>query len=212
MKPILLLLPHLFSLTSTTELTFELPDKEKSCFHELIPKNTQVFFEFEVASGGNLDVDCTITGPSNEIIFSVEKESFAEKVFETDVDEAEYTFCFSNEFSSFTHKVVYFNLQVGNENDEEILFPDKAQTDHVYTKSEMATIKIYEKLKTVIDYQTHHRLRESAERKFSEGLRDRVQMWSLLQFSIMVAVSLLQVMVVRSFFRGAGKRGRRPGP
>jgi len=198
-----LLLP--ISSVISTELTFELPDNEESCFYEQIEKGAEIYFEFEVASGGNLDVDCTVQDPEGNVLLEVEKENFAEKMLDTTL-EGEYSFCFSNKFSSFTHKVVYFNLQVGLENDEEILFPDKVQTEHVFTKSEMSTVKIYEKLKEVIDYQTHHKLRESAERKFSEGLRDRVQLWSLLQFCIMVAVSVLQVMVVRSFFNGSKYR------
>lgn len=59
---------------------------------------------------------------------------------------------------------------------------------------------MHENLKSVIDYQTHHRLREVQGREFAEDLNDRVQYWSLGQSVVILVVSIGQVMVLRSFF------------
>lgn len=59
---------------------------------------------------------------------------------------------------------------------------------------------IHESLKTIIDYQTHHRLRESKGRSFAEDLNVRVQMWSMTELVVVVVVGMGQVLVLRSFF------------
>lgn len=210
-------LPFLIILAFSTliasksiELTFELADKDESCFYEDVEENVQIIFEFEVASGGKLDIDCSVTDPKDRIIFEANKKQVESTNFLTAIG-GTYKFCFANKFSTFTHKVVYFQLEVGDD-DEEELFPDGNTHREVFSASEAQLHTIHEKLKLIIDHQTHHRLKEVNERKFSEDLKDRVQLWSLLQFSIMIAVSLLQVMIVRSFFASAGKRVQRVKP
>lgn len=208
LQAFLALLPFLHQSVrpKAIELTFELADKDESCFYEDVEENVQIVFEFEVASGGKKDIDCTVTDPKDRVIFEAKKETVVSTDFLTALG-GTYRFCFANKFSTFTHKVVYFQLEVGDDDEEAELFPDGSVHKAVYSASEAQLHAIHEKLKLVIDYQTHHRLKEVSERKFSEDLGDRVQLWSLLQFSIMIAVSLLQVMIVRSFFSAVGKRG-----
>jgi len=57
-----------------------------------------------------------------------------------------------------------------------------------------------ENLKTVIDYQTHHRLREAQGEAFAEGLNSWVLQWSLGQTVMILLVGIGQVVVLRSFF------------
>lgn len=45
------------------ELTFELPDSAKECFHEIIQEGTQSTVEFQVVTGGHYDVDVMIMDP-----------------------------------------------------------------------------------------------------------------------------------------------------
>lgn len=158
-----------------------------------------------MVSGGNLDIDCYVKDPSEVKLYDFKRKNVESIQFLT-AKSGVYAFCFANKFSTFTHKVVYFQLEVGIENEEDILFPGEVIHTEAYSTSENQLHTIHEKLKKIIDYQTHHRIKEVNERKFSEDLKDRVQLWSLLQFSIMIAVSLLQVMIVRSFFSNIGKR------
>lgn len=52
--------------------------------------------------------------PSKQIIYSEQRQQYGTHSWKTDVG-GEYTFCFSNKFSSVTHKMVYFDFQAGNE-------------------------------------------------------------------------------------------------
>lgn len=80
-----------------------------------------------------------------------------------------YTFCFSNEFSTFSHKLVYMDLQVGDESP----LPGVGEHITAMTQLETSAQGIHENLNGIIDYQTHHRLRESQGRKRGEDLNER---------------------------------------
>lgn len=62
-------------------------------------------------TGGNYDVDLVITSPGKRILYKDVKKQYDSFTWTSDVD-GEYQFCFSNEFSTFTHKLVYFDFQV----------------------------------------------------------------------------------------------------
>jgi len=65
---------------------------------------------------------------------------------------------------------------------------------------ESSALNLHQSLKMVIDYQTHHRLRESQGRSFAEDVNERVSYWSVGLTLIIVAASVGQIMVLRSFF------------
>ena len=93
------------------ELTFELPDNENMCFHEHVDKGEQATFEFQVITGGNYDVDLEIKAPNNQVLYKDIKKQYDSFSWTADY-KGVHSFCFSNEFSTFTHKIVYFDLQV----------------------------------------------------------------------------------------------------
>ena len=136
----------------------------------------------QVVSGGNYDVDLTLYGPGDRVLYQGQRE---------------YYFCFSNEFSSFTHKLVYFDLIVG---DEVPLTNEMGAHHTALTQLEMSTVRIHEALKIVRDYQTHHRLREMSGRDTAEYLNERVQYWSLGESILFVLIGLVTVFVLRQFF------------
>ena len=120
------------------------------------------------------------------------------------ISAGEYVFCFSNEFSSISHKTVYFDFNHGN---EDSLAPAGIGSHHTaLTQIETSSVQIHESLNVIIDYQTHHRLREATSRDNAEYLNERVQYWSIGQAVIIVTVSLVQVLVLKNFF--AEKRDR----
>ena len=65
-------------------------------------------------TGGNYDVDMELVAPNGQLLYKESKKQYDSFTWTADV-KGEYRFCFSNEFSTFTHKVVYFDLEVGDE-------------------------------------------------------------------------------------------------
>lgn len=72
---------------------------------------------------------------------------------------------------------------------------------------ESACVTIHEALKTVIDSQTHYRLREAQDRARAEELNSRVSYWSVGETVALFLVSFSQVLLLKSFFTE-----KRPAP
>lgn len=69
---------------------------------------------FQVVTGGKYDVDMTLTGPRGEVLYQGTKKQFDTHKW-TPTHTGTYTMCFSNEFSTYSHKLIYFDFQVGEE-------------------------------------------------------------------------------------------------
>ena len=67
----------------------------------------------QVIEGGNYDVDVVISS-RQRTLYKEQKKQYDQYTWTTDED-GEYRFCFSNEFSTLTHKVVYFDFQAGDD-------------------------------------------------------------------------------------------------
>jgi len=76
----------------------------------------------QVIEGGNYDVDVTISS-GHTALYKEQKKQYDQHTWTTEED-AEYRFCFSNEFSTVTHKVVYFDFQAGD--DDPLREPSKS--------------------------------------------------------------------------------------
>ncbi|XP_016394890.1 transmembrane emp24 domain-containing protein 7-like [Sinocyclocheilus rhinocerous] len=149
----------------------------------------------QVVTGGHYDVDCRLEDPDGTVLYKEMKKQYDSFTF-TASRNGTFKFCFSNEFSTFTHKTVYFDFQVG---DDPPLFPNENRVTAL-TQMESACVSIHEALKSVIDYQTHFRLREAQGRSRAEDLNTRVAFWSIGEAFILLVVSISQVLLLRSFF------------
>lgn len=65
-------------------------------------------------------MDCYVEDPMGNIIYRETKKQYDSFTYKTGA-KGVYRFCFSNEFSTFSHKTVYFDFQVG---DEPPILPD----------------------------------------------------------------------------------------
>ncbi|XP_072929185.1 transmembrane emp24 domain-containing protein 3 [Epargyreus clarus] len=182
-------------LAKSVELTFELPDSAVECFYQEIEKDTAAALEYQVITGGSYDVDVKIEAPNKQIVYQQQKMQYDSHQF-TAQQTGVYKVCFSNEFSTFSHKLVYMELNVGPET------PLPGIGDHatVLTQLEASAEEIHNSLNKIIDHQTHHRLREAQSRKRAEDLNERVFWWSMWETAAIVCVSFAQVMVLKNFF------------
>lgn len=108
-----------------------------------------------------------------------------------------YAACFSNKFSSFSHKLVYVDFQVG----EEAALPGIDEHATVLTQMESSSQIIHKALNHILDAQTHHRLQEAQSRKWAEIINERIMVWSLFETFFMCVIGATQVIVVRNFFK-----------
>jgi len=65
---------------------------------------------------------------------------------------------------------------------------------------ESSTQEIHKSLNSIVDFQTHHRLREAQGRKRAEDLNERVMWWSILETGAVLIITVGQVLVLKNFF------------
>jgi protein ERP2 len=70
----------------------------------------------------------------------------------------------------------------------------------VLTQMEATAQEIHKSLNAILDFQTHHRLREAQGRKRAEDLNERVLWVSILESSAILIIGISTVIVLRSFF------------
>ncbi len=68
---------------------------------------------FQVVTGGNYDVDLELKSPSGKFLYKEAKKQY-DQIEQTAAENGVYEFCFSNEFSTISHKVIYIGLQKKN--------------------------------------------------------------------------------------------------
>lgn len=196
LSPTILGIFGVISGSLAVELTFELPDNAKQCFYEEIKESTKTRIEFQVIIGGNYDVDLVVSGPGNAELFKYQQKQFDSLEFTTQ-SSGVYSACFSNEFSTFSHKLVYMNFQAG---EERPLPGHAAEKQSAMTMMENLMNQIHKNLNTVGDFQTHYRLRENHGRKIAEDLNSRVMWYSAIESFAICSVFLTYVIVMKGFF------------
>ncbi|CAF3712003.1 unnamed protein product [Rotaria socialis] len=199
LRVLFILIAFLLTYIHSNELTFELPDNAKECFNEKIKVGSKFILEFQVVTGGNYDVDLELKSPSGKILYQVTKKQY-DQIEKTADEDGVYEFCFSNEFSTFTHKVIYIDWRVDGDPEHEITGPNPRVAEGALTMIESKVGNIHRNLESCIDYQTHHRLREATGRARAEDLQERVQLWSIGQFVLIIIVAIGTVLLLRSFF------------
>lgn len=82
-----------------------------------------------------------LTSASGQTLYKDIKKKYDHYTWTTDTI-GEYRFCFSNEFSTFTHKIVYFDFQVG---DEPSLLPEFGEQSSAMTQVRETISQIVER-------------------------------------------------------------------
>jgi len=182
------------------ELTFELQDRDTQCFFEEIKKGDKSTIEFQVVTGGHYDIDCTVTDPAGKEVYKGVKKEYDSHVFTAELNGA-YQVCFGNEFSTFSHKLVYMDWYIGDEHP----FRNPMKGDTVLTQLETSAEVIQNNLREVEDALTHRRLREAQDRKFAEDLNESTTYWSIGQSFFMLLCGLGQIWALKSFFTDKSK-------
>ena len=142
-----------------------------------------------------------VINPSGKKILVLEKERQGDFVL-TANEKGEYTFCFSNDMSTFAEKTVDFEITVENE-----IRPAYAETANKGKGPQAQTDAMDESLFTLageltkIDrMQKLFKARENRNFSTVESTDSRIFWFSLTESTMIVGMSMFQVYVVRTFF------------
>ncbi|VDQ01211.1 unnamed protein product [Trichobilharzia regenti] len=185
----LLQLSLILSEAYPRRLTFELPDNEAICFYEDLPASKQYVFSYHVIHGD----------PRQQVVSNVERGTEDDLTFKTASTNGTYSFCFSNEFSSISHKLIYFEIR-----------PEDYET-----LAEEAGLPVYPTVMSLLESVVevlHHFLsraeslvielknRDYGDFLVAEDLNAAVMVWSVIITVVVVVTTFGQVTILKNFF------------
>jgi p24 family protein gamma-2 len=193
------------------EMTVNIDAGKRECFYESAKMGQTIDIEYQVIDGshGDLDISFELSELSGRILFADFKKS--ENIHRHEVKtDGDYRFCFDNTFSNFNTKTVFFELiiefedeQRSQENFDNDLFEGLTAEEFYEVKVQdiqesIGRVKAH--LIKARQLQDHLRSHEARDRNIAEENYFKVNVWSLFQMLMMIAVGGLQVVMVRSLF------------
>ncbi|XP_054276990.1 transmembrane emp24 domain-containing protein 7-like [Macrosteles quadrilineatus] len=175
-----------------TQLTFDLAENSEECFYEEATKGCTVSLEYQVVAGGSNDVAVIVKDPTGRTVYQQDRSEY-DSVALTAVQNGSYVVCFGNQFSTFTSKRVFMDFEVSD-------LPSQESVSTAMTQLESSLQNIQDSLDSIVNHQTHHRLREAHSRMRADDLNHHVLWLALAKTTTMLLVSVTMVIVVKTFF------------
>ncbi|CAI2732917.1 unnamed protein product [Schistosoma spindalis] len=192
---------------SGSSLTFELEDRSSQCFYEEFSMGDSFILEFNVISGGNYDVDMRLEDPHRKIIKLLHRSS-SDKVNIDVAVEGIYKVCFSNYFSSISHKIVSMTWRNSSSNPSE-----STSFSGVSTQISGSLYNLHSSVSKATTQQFESRILLTRSYSNAIFLYNRVLYWSIGQALIIILFGIGQVLVMRSFFSSpSNQRSTKPIP
>ncbi|CAF1138085.1 unnamed protein product [Rotaria sp. Silwood1] len=205
--------------TIDIELTILVPANQRECFHQILTTGKTAEIEYEVIAGGDIDINYWFYSPTNRVLQSDYKKRDGHQTLKLE-ETGEYRFCFDNTISRFNQKQVYFSLRLIDEhgNSEydhttESWMKDVGQDDLGDLQSKIDHFKevfqhIWDNMESAQRYQKTFNNFEVHDRVIAENNFERVNFWSIIHLSIMIIVSIIQVVTIRSLFESKSAYGK----
>ncbi|KAF9361646.1 hypothetical protein BGX26_000598 [Mortierella sp. AD094] len=188
-----------------TALTYNVAAHEMACFYAWVdvPKKKLAFY-FAVQSGGSFDIDVEVKNPKEKVLLSLQKERQGDYVF-TANEVGEYSFCFSNDMSTFAEKVVDFEISVENEKrPAQADQKEKGQGTQAQAEAmDESVFRLTSELARIDRMQKYFKARDNRNFSTVISTENRIFWFSLTESALIVAMSMVQVYVVRTFFSGS---------
>ncbi|XP_069863786.1 transmembrane emp24 domain-containing protein 5 [Dipodomys merriami] len=198
-----------FTPSLDSDFTFTLPAGHKECFYQPMPLKASLEIEYQVLDGAGLDIDFHLASPEGKTLVFEQRKTDGVHTIETEV--GDYMFCFDNTFSTISEKVIFFELILDNMGEQA---PEEDWKKYI-TGTDMLEMKLEDILESINSIksrlsksghiQTLLRAFEARDRNIQESNFDRVNFWSIVNLVVMVAVSAIQVYMLKSLFEDKRK-------
>lgn len=173
----------------------------EECFFDKVEFGTKMGLTFEIAEGGFLDIDVKIVGPDGRIIYQGEQESSGKYTFAAHTTGV-YTYCFSNQKSTMTPKVVMFNMDIdeNRKQSEDNAGVEGQNGDGNHGKLDDMIKDLSTSLWGVKNEQEYMQVRDRNHRAINESTNFRVVVWAFFEAMVLVCVTIGQIFYLKRFF------------
>ncbi|KAF9321742.1 p24 complex component [Podila minutissima] len=179
------------ALHAVDAINVKVPAGDQRCFFEVLEKGDNIRVSFQVAEGGHLDVDFSLTDPNKVLVEDTRKSSSDTYNHEVKLT-GKHVYCFSNSFSTVTEKQVSFNIQV--------IKPHKEEDTQKKNLLEVEIRDLAIGIEDIKNEQEYTIARERTHRDTAESTNSRVVWWSLFQSAILFIVCVFQITYLKRFF------------
>jgi len=201
----LFLFLYLSVSVKSSALSTHIAPNERLCFYADVDKaGEKLGFYFAVQSGGSFDIDFDVKDPNQKLILDGERERQGDYVFTANTV-GEYAFCFENDMSTLTDKLVDFDIMVESEPRREA--PAKVGQIAEHTSSlEESVFRLNGMLMNIKRMQKHHHTQENRGFSIVKSIQSRLFWYAVLESIGVIAMAILQVYILQTFFTKTGRR------
>ncbi|OSX62845.1 hypothetical protein POSPLADRAFT_1141787 [Postia placenta MAD-698-R-SB12] len=205
--PFLVLLTFL-QLTGTTRasaLTTAIGANERLCFFADVDKaGEKIGFYFAVQAGGSFDIDFDVKDPAEKVILDGVRERQGDYVLTANTI-GEYAFCFENDMSTLTEKLIDFDIMVESEPRREPPAKPGQISEHTSALEE-SIFRLNGMLQNIKRTQKYFHTRENRGFDIVKSTQNRLFWYAVFECAGVIGMAFLQVYILQTFFTKTGRR------
>ncbi|KZW01587.1 hypothetical protein EXIGLDRAFT_666317 [Exidia glandulosa HHB12029] len=186
-------------------LTAPIPANARQCYYADVDKaGEKLGFYFAVQSGGSFDIDFEVKDPNGKILLIGQRERQGDYVF-TANHIGEYEFCFENDMSTLTEKLVDFDIMVESEPRRDVPLKPGQIADQTSALEE-SIYRLNNMLMKIKRTQQYFHTRENRGFSTVVSTQSRIFWYAVFQTLTVVGMALFQVYILQAFFTATGRR------
>ncbi|KAF8521134.1 emp24/gp25L/p24 family/GOLD-domain-containing protein, partial [Gautieria morchelliformis] len=196
---------NLVSWARASALTTAIPANQRSCFYADVDKaGEKIGFYFAVQSGGSFDIDFEVKDPNEKVLLDGLRERQGDYVFTANTV-GEYAFCFENDMSTLTGKLIDIDIMVESEPRREASAKPGQISEHTSALEE-SIYKLSAMLQNIRRTQKHFHTRERRGFSVVESTQSRIFWYGVLETLVIIGMAVFQVYILQTFFTRTGRR------
>jgi protein ERP2 len=196
---------HLSLSTQGSALSTTIAANERLCFYADVDKvGEKIGFYFAVQSGGSFDIDFDVKDPAHEVILDGNRERQGDYVLTANTI-GEYAFCFENDMSTLTEKLVDFDIMVESEPRREPPAKPGQIAEHTSALEE-SVFRLNGMLLSIKRTQKHFHTRENRGFAVVKLIQNRLFWYAIFESLGVIGMAVFQVYVLQTFFNKTGRR------
>ncbi|KAF8888986.1 emp24/gp25L/p24 family/GOLD-domain-containing protein [Infundibulicybe gibba] len=186
-------------------LTTTISANERLCFYADVDKaGEKLGFYFAVQSGGSFDIDFDVRDPNGKAILDGVRERQGDYVLTANTV-GEYAFCFENDMSTLTEKLVDFDIMVESEPRREAPAKPGKISEHTSALEE-SIFRLNGMLMNIKRTQKYFHTRENRGFSIVKSTQNRLFWYAVFESLAVIGMAVFQVYVLQTFFTKTGRR------
>jgi len=186
-------------------LTTPIAANERQCYYADVDKaGEKIGLYFAVQSGGSFDIDFEVRDPNQKVLLDGQRERQGDYVFTANTV-GEYAFCFENDMSTLTEKLVDFDIMVESEPRREPPAKPGQVAEHTSALEE-SVFRLNGLLMNIKRMQNHFHTRENRGFSIVKSTQNRLFWYAIFASLGIIAMAITQVYVLQTFFTKTGRR------